>query len=306
MKQYIKRSQKYRAIARVLDNYPNAFSNKPEAEAVKNSFVTKSNEMVSQIGLLITPVSSLYQNRIDNRLKLAESLQNMINMGIMIANRRQDNTLLNTFMNFNTRIRNNSAPIIVEISRSVVGLLRENETVATDLGLTAAAVTEFETQLTVFEETLTTTQNNLDTRRLTNDEIKRLMKECGVILNLELDRFVKFNKNTFPAMHSNYMRLRRTKKSVGGSSVPADSDISGMVTNSVTGSPLQNAIINLIENGLTTESDADGYYLFDELEAGNYTVSCHATGFTVPEAAQLKLGTSDSLSFNFALTPVQG
>jgi hypothetical protein len=156
MKQYIKRSQKYRAIARVLDNYPNAFLNKPEAEAVKNSFVAKSNEMVSQIGLLITPVSSLYQNRIDNRLKLAESLQNMINMGIMIANRRQDNTLLNTFMNFNTRIRNNSAPIIVEISRSVVGLLRENETVATDLGLTAAAVTEFETQLTVFEETLTT------------------------------------------------------------------------------------------------------------------------------------------------------
>jgi hypothetical protein len=304
MKQYIKRSQKYRAITRVLDNYPNAFTNKPEAEAVKNSFVTRSNEMVTQIGLLVTPVSSLYQNRIDNRLKVAESLQNMINMGIMIANRRQDNTLLNTFMNFNTRIRNNSAPIVIEISRSVIGLLRENETVATDLGLTAIAVTEFENQLTVFEQTLTDTQNNLDTRRHTNEEIKRLMKECGVILNLELDRFVKFNKSSFPAMYSNYMQLRRTKKRIGGSSVTADSDISGMVTNSVNGSPMQNAIINLVENGLTTETDADGYYLFDELEAGNYTLSCHATGFAVPEAAQLRLGTSDSLSFNFALIPV--
>jgi hypothetical protein len=304
MKQFIKRSQNYRAIARVLDNYPNAFINKPEAEAAKNSFVTKSNEMVLQIGLLVSPISSIYQNRIDNRLKIADSLQNMINMGIMIANRRQDNTLLNTFKNFNTRIRNNSAPIVIEISRNVIVLLRENTTVATDLGLTAAAVTEFENQLTVFEQTLTDTQNNLDIRRNTNMEIKQLMQECSVILNLELDRFVKFNKIDFPTMHSNYIRLRRTKKRNGNSSMPADSDISGTVTNAVTGSPLQNAIINLVENGLSTETDADGYYLLDELESGNYTVSCHATGFAVPEAAQLRLGTSDSLSFNFALIPV--
>ena len=305
MKQYIKRSQQYRAITRVLDNYPSAFEKKPEAEIVKTIFATKTSDLASQISSLVTPVSSLYQNRIENRVSLFASLQNMVNMGILIANRKQDSVLLNTFRNFNSRIRYVSNPIVVEIARTAIVLLRENESFANDLGLTNGNVNDFESRLNAYEQTLTTTQNNLDTRRLTNENIRRLMRECSNILNLELDRFVKFNATDFPDMHSSYMRLRRVKRRSSGGTVLTDSDISGTVTNAGNGSPIQNATINLIENGIAIETDADGYYLFDELEAGNYTISCHTTGFEVPEAAQLKLGTSDSLSFNFALTPVE-
>jgi hypothetical protein len=304
MKKAIKKSQQYRAISRVLDNYPAAFAGKAGAIAAKNNFVSKSDDLAARISLLITPISSLYHTRVTGRGQVKSVLQNMIDMGIMLANRKQDALLLNTFKEFNIRSRSTSTPMMVEISRHVITALRENEIPAAELGVSTESVDAFETIVDGLEQTINSTLNSLDERRLNHDDINGLIMDCNNVLKLEMDRFVRFNETAFPAMHSTYMRLRRNKRRNGSNNLPAGADISGTVTDSLTGNPITFATINLIEQASVLETDADGYYLFDELTSGSYTVSCHANGYEVPEPVTITLGSNDSITTNFTLIPV--
>lgn len=304
MKKVIKKSQQYRAIARVLNNYPDAFAGKTGATEAKNNFVSKSDDLVARISLLVTPISTLYQNRVTGREQVRSVLQNMIDMGIMLSNRKPDALMLNTFKEFSIRMRSSSTPMMVEISRHVITSLRENESTVAELGLTTEVLNAFEASVDGLEQTMNNTLNSLDERRVTNEDITTLIKDCNKVLNLEMDRFVRFNENAFPSMHSTYMRLRRVKRRTNNNNQPANSDISGTVTDSVTGNLIAFATVNLIEQTSVIETDADGYYLLDELIAGTYTVSCHASGYEVPDPVTLSLGSNESVTTNFTLTPV--
>lgn len=45
-------------------------------------------------------------------------------------------------------------------------------------------------------------------------------------------------------------------------------------------------------------------YLFDELPAGNYRVTCHVYGYEVPAPVELTIGSDESLVVDFALKPL--
>ena len=80
-------------------------------------------------------------------------------------------------------------------------------------------------------------------------------------------------------------------------------DISGVITDSVTGLPLANATINLVDQELAYTTDNDGYYLIDELEPQTYKVSCYAVGYNVPQAVTCELKEGESLLIDFSMVP---
>jgi len=84
---------------------------------------------------------------------------------------------------------------------------------------------------------------------------------------------------------------------------PSTGDISGVITDRLTGLPIANVIINLPEHETAYTTDVDGYYLIDEIEAGPYTVSCHASGYDVPEQVTIKLSAGESVIIDFSLVP---
>ena len=55
--------------------------------------------------------------------------------------------------------------------------------------------------------------------------------------------------------------------------------IHGTVTDYQTGEPLGNASITLTPSGISKQTDANGYYIFDELEAQQYTVTAQKSGY---------------------------
>ena len=50
----------------------------------------------------------------------------------------------------------------------------------------------------------------------------------------------------------------------------------------ITGDPVADATVLITKLGLVTTTDEDGYYLFDEVPVGSYTLSCHAAGYKLP------------------------
>ena len=55
--------------------------------------------------------------------------------------------------------------------------------------------------------------------------------------------------------------------------------IHGTVTDYQTGLPLENASVTLSPSGLSRQTDANGHYQFDELDAQQYTITAQKAGY---------------------------
>ena len=55
--------------------------------------------------------------------------------------------------------------------------------------------------------------------------------------------------------------------------------VQGTVTDYQTGTPLGNASVTLSPSGLSNQTDANGFYRFDELDAQQYTIIVQKSGY---------------------------
>ena len=69
--------------------------------------------------------------------------------------------------------------------------------------------------------------------------------------------------------------------------------------------PLANAVINLLTPETIETTDEDGVYMIEELEAGDYTLSCHMEGYEVPAAITVTAAAGENPVVDFALVPAQ-
>jgi hypothetical protein len=82
---------------------------------------------------------------------------------------------------------------------------------------------------------------------------------------------------------------------------PGAAGLKGMVTDSVTGSPLANVQVSLLPGGRIATSNNDGHYAFAQLSANSYTVLFAAAGYQ-PFTLQLQVLTSVTHTSNVQLS----
>lgn len=140
---------------------------------------------------------------------------------------------------------------------------------------------------------------------LKNYGLKDLITANHHVLRMQLDSFVRFAEEDHPELYHGYMFLRKRKsaKTKTGTMEADPVEITGTVTDSVTGFPIANATINIVDYDLIATTDADGCYILDELEAGTYFVHCYANNYQVPEAISLTAVAGESLVVDFLLSP---
>lgn len=127
------------------------------------------------------------------------------------------------------------------------------------------------------------------------------------MLKEQIDPVIRFEGIANPGLYREYLIARRTgARKKQESNADLLMDISGTVTDITTGEPVANATIDIAASELLTTTDADGYYLFEELPSGDYTLSCHATGYRLPEKVKVKAADGESLQIDFNLQPEAG
>jgi len=306
MQTEINKHQKIKSICRVLNNYPLAFENKPQALAMKETLATQSDELSDLISKLLRPASTIHRPKQESQQKLSAALLEYIGMGILLATHLQNKPLLDILRVYKSRILNVSAYRLYEMAVHVTDELTANAELAVEYGLTAEKLTAFKAQVADFGETLGNTSALLTDRKSGWKTLNKKLLACSQTIRMKLDPFMEFNEREFPDMFRDYMLVRgsrkRRKRVVKND--PTTGEVSGTVTDSITGLPVENATINLLQHETVFTTDADGYYLIDELEAGNYTVTCHATGYAVPENISAQLAAGESLVVDFSLVPV--
>jgi len=299
----INRMNKYKALYEILNQYPEAFEG--EALASVQALGTLNDRLSNLTSNLTRPVNLVYQNRSSNRETFMASLQSAVKLGLAIARKTGNSTLEATALNYRKRLSRTSDQKLYEMAVHLKELLLPHSALLGVLGNQPDLMQHFSDSFQDFSLALSNTGLSLNERKSGRSELNELLSQCNLLLLHELDGLVEIRKDTFGELYNLYstMRKPRRRRSKVGEK-PGLSDISGMITNAVTGNPVADAQITLAQHATVTETDDDGFFAHEELHEGTYTVGCFAPGYHVPEKATVKLGYDESVEINFALQPI--
>jgi hypothetical protein len=302
MKNSILKYQKYRQIAGLLNEYNALVSAQAADSAAKTQFETLVDTLESRINELMRPVRPYYSQQQSSREQLREHLKMVVRRGMVLARENNQQLMYNILDEYRSSIYNASSFTLRELCQQICDSLEQYPDQLATIGITTEQLTALRSQSESFESQMQETGTLVSERKAARNEIAALIKELNGMLRLYFDSFALMYKQSEPVFYSRYMALRRRKARRRYATEPtALSDISGMVTDAVTGQPVPNATVNLVENSHVILTESDGYYLFDELPEGDYTISCHAPGYSVPDIVPVSLGTDDSVVINFTL-----
>jgi alkylhydroperoxidase/carboxymuconolactone decarboxylase family protein YurZ len=307
MKKHIQRLQKLLAIDRVLDNHPVLFEEKPQAQAVKDSFSDLVKRIATLISILTQPVSNVYGPKMQSEKNLRTQLRRMAGIGILVARRNNNDALLSQMKTYKNLATRATAFTMCEYAIFVANILQQYKSLAIELGLTEAEFTTFKKEAEDFGDMLRNTVFQLSDRRTSWKELRFLFTQASQLLKHEIDELVSYREYSDPDLFREYMTLRRSESRKG----PAGNDdslffeITGTVTAANTGLPIEGATVEIAELNLTSETDEDGYYQLEDVPQGQYSINCHKTGFVTPEAQQLNTGADSSLVVDFLISPAE-
>lgn len=77
--------------------------------------------------------------------------------------------------------------------------------------------------------------------------------------------------------------------------------IHGTVTDYQTGEPIENASVVLSPSGLSKQTDVNGYFQFDELDAQQYTVTVQKTDYTTNRKSVTAIS-GENVELNITIT----
>jgi hypothetical protein len=306
MKKEVNYHQRFKAINREMNNYELAFAEKPEIMAAKALFGSNNDKIGEILSQLLRPVSTVRSPKQDSENRMRKALWQMIGIGLTLATSQDNQPLLTTLKTYDAQRNRCSAYQLYEISLHVYDELSKVQELAAGNGLTEEKLAAFQQKVQEYVETLDSNGFQLSDRRKSRQELKTLIKANNHLLRFQLDTFVRFVEDEYLELFTNYMFLRKRKssKSKPGTTIEEPAEIAGTVTDSVTGFPVANATINIVDFNLIATTDADGCYILDELEAGTYLIHCYAGNYLVPDAVSITADAGESLVVDFSLSPV--
>jgi len=288
-----------------MNSNPQAFVNKAKALAMKDEFTLETENLTELISKLLRPVSTIHRPKQDMQQKFVISLQEFIGMGILLATHMENMPLLDILKVYKGKVLHASAYKLYEIAVHVHEELLKNADEALEFGVTAEMLTAFEAQIADFGETLDATGALLTNRKSGRKDLNTKISTCSKIVRMKLDPFIIFNEKEFPELYKEYMLVRgsrKRRKYIARDETLAD--ITGTVTDSATGLPVLNATVSVVDRETFATTDDDGYYLIDELEAGDCKVICSAPGYEMPQEYPVTLAAGESVILDFSLVPV--
>lgn len=296
------RYQKYAQIDKLFTEHETLFESSTADQEAKVLFSAKLTETAAIISYLMQPMSPQYNVRKSSREALREQARLFTGRGIALANHLQDAQMVHLMQTYHNNLLRAGSFELKEMCLHIHSLLSTHAEALILFGLSAEQLNAFKDQTENFDAKHDETMNSLSLRKAKRQQLTVLLKEASLMLKQQFDSFAQLQKTAAPEFYSRYNALRRRNPRRRNKDIVKNpSDISGMVNDRLTGAPLANATINLLEHSFVMITGSDGLYFLDELPAGSYTVSCHAPGYAVPEVVTVELSDNDSVVINFEL-----
>lgn len=298
------RYQRLRTLRRILERYPDAFTGKLTALAALANFGTITDRMAVILTELVKPVSIFFRPKQEMERQLRLWNLNLSGIGMAVARALENAPLLDLMKLYHRQSQRCTSFKLHENAVHIYDELSAIKIEAAKVGLTEQQLEDYLTLIESFSEILESKAEMLNQRKAMRVELGSLLKDTTAILRQQFDPLVQFLAESFPDLSREYKSARRRKPHYSsGDDEPTWADLSGTVTDSVSGLPVADAYVEITELGFVMPVDADGYYLIDEIPAGVYPVNCHAPAYTEPAVQQITFAERESLVLNFSLVP---
>jgi len=308
MKNTVLEYQRNRAIERVMDENPEVSVGKPEILTAIETFAANDIRIGEILSDLAKPRSVIFRPKHDQLRKLRVAVTRMAGMGIILATSQQDEPKAAMYKAYKLSAWSGTAWALNQQAIQIGNELEKELEVIVTVGLTPVQLTAFKAMTVELANTLEITDaltKKIKSERL---ELKLLMKTNSGILRLQLDPFANFIQETNAGFYRDYKIARRSplpRKPVD-KTTEVLAEVSGTVSDNVTGDPVANATVLITELGLVANTDADGYFLYDEVPAGIFTLSCHAPDYKLPANITVTITDTMPQDVNFGLEPEAG
>lgn len=306
MKQYQKRLQRYKTIEMVLDEYNATYSGMPDVVALKQEFTNGLTEIGSLITKLSRPYLLIYRDRQVLSAGLRQQMKGLLSMLLHFASKIGDQQLISLVKSYLSDYRNLSHARFYELGLHVMDIIESKLEALGGLGYTQNQYDAYLAQLDAFKTSIDLHDFQSNERKSDRRQLITKFQQMEMLMKNRMDTFANLVSEDSPEFFRQY-RQKRRKESVRSASANgevSDADISGTITVKGSGTPVPMATISIPGLDLAETTDEDGDYLFDELPAGKYTVTCHVYGYEVPAPVQLTIASGESLVVDFALTPL--
>jgi hypothetical protein len=300
--------QRDKAVQRVNDNNPNVYEDKSEAKAATESLAGNNLRMAILIAVLARPRPLVYSLKKDQMKRLAKSLSRKAGIGILIATRQKDEPKIAMYKSYKRTASHTNAWDIYQAAVAVADELAKAPELIANAGISALELAAFKTQAIEFGLTIEATDAEIKQRKSAVEERNSLMSANAAILKYQLDPFTNHVQDLFPDFFRDYKIARRSPLPRKATAKPEEilSEISGTVTDTATSEPVIGATVLVTELNLVVTTDEDGYYLFDEVPVGAFTISCHAAGYKLPTNVPVTISDTQPLQLDFGLEPEVG
>lgn len=305
MKNKVLEYQRNKSIERVLGNYPEVSLGKPEILTAIQNFAANDIRIGELLSDLARPRSVIFRPKHDQLKKLRVATARMAGLGVILATSQQNEPKVSMYKAYKLNAWTGTAWALCQQAIQIGIELDKEQAIIGNVGLTPEKLAEFKATTIEFGNMLETT-DTLSKQIIANrQELKTLMRANSAILQLQLDPFLNFIQDASPAFYREYKIARKSMIHTRTTATVAETltDISGTVTDKLTGYPVANATIDIADRGLLVVTDEDGYYLIDELPDGKYLLGCHATGYKLAAIENVTIADGISLQVNFSLEP---
>jgi len=292
---------------RVIENNSDALDGKTDLTAALLTYAATTDRLTEITSGLVYPVSFVRRERVTYTQQLREEVRRMSDLGSLIAKKHNDGVLLSKMRQYRTMSYKLSSFRLFESAFDIADVLENFSEDATTVGFTVEEVTAFRNLAQQLSESMSGIRGQLDDRRSSRLEIRKLFKDCTALLREHFDPFVRFNGKVYPEFAATYNLLRKRggNRRKSKTTDTETGEISGNVFNSATNEPVANATLTVADFNLLVQTDEDGYFIFEGLPASAYRIGCTAPGFDIPAVQTVNLAAGESIDVDFVLIPVQ-
>lgn len=302
---HTKRIEKLKQISQLLNEYQSVLAVVSHDGSRVAAFSAVVSELQNLESALLVPLRVIIQQRVALHARIRSEVLPALSRAMSLAATLNDATMTHTLSFFYKDLRTNtSAGKALNAMKVVLGYVALHATEAAAVGFDTAAVAALQQLVEEAEGMRLLTQQRGSLRSVDRNQLKRLLSEATRILRNEIDWMVEKHQSSEPVLYERYRLLRKYRK--GSKQAEVFTDISGTVTDGVTGKPIAGALVFVVGNDdVNATTDADGYYLIDDPAPGAYQLRCTAQGYQIPADVAFSIAEGASLQVNFSLLAQQ-
>ena len=268
------KSDMYQVVEQVCDENPEIIAEIVAFQTAVNKFKAIIAQIFETEQFRSQPLSGITAGKTADRTNLCKFAAAAAGFIYAYASATK-NAALKADVNFShSKLLQMRDELLVQTSQNIHNLGMANKTALADYGVTGAKLTELQTAIDAFKDSMLKPRTAKDQKATLTVNHAELFAQTDDILVNQMDFLVKNFEQTHHDFINRYRQARKIKDPA-----TTKTQLKGIVTNKSDGAPVKGALITIVQLNKIAVANSTGEYQFKPTDYGEFTIKVTANGF---------------------------